>query len=273
MMRRALQYQRLAGGVLALHEEDPALGGRRRDARGRRSARCSASPASRACRSRRWSPATARSPATRRADPHPAPLRNGSIEAVAAAKAAGVQVTCEASPHHLTLTDEDVAQARHAHEDEPAAAHRGRPPGAHRRRCATGRSTASPPTTPRTRATRRRCRSSRRRWAPPAWRPRSPRCTPSSCCRRAAQLGLVVERMSAGGDPVRRPDGRGSRPASPRTSRSSTSTPSGSWGRAATRAGRRTAASPAASCSGRVLLTVAAGAVAYRERAFALTAA
>lgn len=31
-----------------------------------------------------------------------------SVEAVAAAKAAGVAITCEASPHHLTLTDEDV---------------------------------------------------------------------------------------------------------------------------------------------------------------------
>jgi dihydroorotase len=31
-----------------------------------------------------------------------------SIAAVAAAKARGVQVTCEASPHHLTMTDEDV---------------------------------------------------------------------------------------------------------------------------------------------------------------------
>src|SRR5205823_10370428 len=28
MLRKALQYQRLAGGVLALHEEDPSLSGR-----------------------------------------------------------------------------------------------------------------------------------------------------------------------------------------------------------------------------------------------------
>ena len=27
MLRRALQYQRLAGGIIALHEEDPALSG------------------------------------------------------------------------------------------------------------------------------------------------------------------------------------------------------------------------------------------------------
>ena len=31
-----------------------------------------------------------------------------SVEAVAAAKERGIQVTCEASPHHLCLTDEDV---------------------------------------------------------------------------------------------------------------------------------------------------------------------
>ena len=35
VMRQALQYQRLAGRVLALHEEDPVAVGRRRDARGR----------------------------------------------------------------------------------------------------------------------------------------------------------------------------------------------------------------------------------------------
>jgi len=31
-----------------------------------------------------------------------------SVEAVGAAKAAGVQISCEASPHHLCLTDEEV---------------------------------------------------------------------------------------------------------------------------------------------------------------------
>ena len=35
VMRQALQYQRLAGRVLALHEEDPSLSGGRGDARGR----------------------------------------------------------------------------------------------------------------------------------------------------------------------------------------------------------------------------------------------
>ena len=36
ILRKALQYQRLAGGVLCLHEEDPTLSGKRRHARGRR---------------------------------------------------------------------------------------------------------------------------------------------------------------------------------------------------------------------------------------------
>src|SRR5204863_9183689 len=31
-----------------------------------------------------------------------------SVNAVAAAKAAGVRITCEVTPHHLTLTDEEV---------------------------------------------------------------------------------------------------------------------------------------------------------------------
>ena len=89
-----------------------------------------------------------------------------SVEAIAEAKARGVQITCEACPHHLTLTDEASArEAGHAAEDEPAAAHRGRPPGADPGPARTARSTASPPTTRRTRARRRRCRSSRRRWA------------------------------------------------------------------------------------------------------------
>ncbi len=33
-----------------------------------------------------------------------------SVEAVAAAKASGVRITCEASPHHLTLTDEALLE-------------------------------------------------------------------------------------------------------------------------------------------------------------------
>ena len=53
VLRRALQYQRLCGGTIALHEEDPDALRRRRHARGRRSPPRSAWPASRRSRSRR----------------------------------------------------------------------------------------------------------------------------------------------------------------------------------------------------------------------------
>ena len=53
VLRRALQYQRLCGGTIALHEEDPELSGDGRHARGRRSPPRSASPASPRSRSRR----------------------------------------------------------------------------------------------------------------------------------------------------------------------------------------------------------------------------
>ena len=124
-----------------------------------------------------------------------------SVEAVAAAKARGIQITCEASARTTSGSPTRRARPRHAAEDEPAAAHRGRPPGADRRPARPARSTASPPTTRRTRARRRRCRSSRRRWARPGWRPRSPRVytelvlpgvLPLAPGRRAADAGAAL---------------------------------------------------------------------------------
>ena len=88
-----------------------------------------------------------------------------SVAAVEAAKAAGVAITCEATPHHLTLTDEEVRSLDAPLQDEPAAARRGRPPGADRGPPRPGRSTASPPTTLPIPPTRRRSRSRRPRWA------------------------------------------------------------------------------------------------------------
>jgi dihydroorotase len=108
VMRRALQYQRLAGRVLALHEEDPSLSGTGAMHEGAVSARLGIAGI----------PSVSESVLVAR-DCQLAGYEDGrihlqhlssslSVEAVAAAKAAGVQVTCEASPHHLTLTDEDV---------------------------------------------------------------------------------------------------------------------------------------------------------------------
>ena len=110
VMRRALQYQRLAGRVLALHEEDPTLSANGAMHEGAVSARLGVAGI----------PSVSESVLVAR-DCQLAGYEGGrihlqhlscvaSVEAVAAAKAAGVQVTCEASPHHLTLTDEDVAE-------------------------------------------------------------------------------------------------------------------------------------------------------------------
>ncbi len=117
VMRRALQYQRLVGGRLALHEEDhdlsrpagahaPHLGGVMNE--GVVSAALGLASV----------PSIAESTMISR-DAALAAYEDGrihvqhlsareSVEAVAAAKQAGVRITCEATPHHLTLTDEEV---------------------------------------------------------------------------------------------------------------------------------------------------------------------
>ena len=92
-------------------------------------------------------------------------------------------------------------------------------------------------------------------------------------CPASSPLALVVERLTAGAALFDLPTPRDRARRAGEPLRSSTSTPSGWSARTATRAARRTAASPGATLSGRVLLTVAAGAVAYRERAFALESA
>ena len=45
-----------------------------------------------------------------------------AVELVRRAKAEGVRVTAEVTPHHLVFTDEDLRHIRHRTEDEPAAA-------------------------------------------------------------------------------------------------------------------------------------------------------
>ncbi len=182
MMRKALQYQRLAGGLLALHEEDPALSGRGAMHEGEVSALLGIAGI----------PSVSESTMVAR-DCALAAYEGGrihiqhlscaeSVEVVAAAKQAGVQVTCEASPHHLVLTEHAVRGLDTRMKMNPPlrteADRQALIEG-----CARASSTASPPTTRRTRATRRRFPSSRRRWGRPAWRPPSRRSTPSSWCR------------------------------------------------------------------------------------------
>jgi dihydroorotase len=108
MLRRALQYQRLAGGTIALHEEDPSLSLDGVMHEGDVSALLGMAGI----------PSVSESTMVAR-DAALAVYEGGrvhfqhlsaaeSVVAVAAAKAAGARVTCEASPHHLLLTDETV---------------------------------------------------------------------------------------------------------------------------------------------------------------------
>jgi dihydroorotase len=111
MLRKALQYQRLCGGVLCLHEEDPSLSGPGVMHEGEVSARLGLAGI----------PSISESTMIAR-DASLAGYEGGrihiqhlsareSVEAVAEAKARGVRITAEASPHHLTLTHDDLLDA------------------------------------------------------------------------------------------------------------------------------------------------------------------
>ena len=108
VLRQALQYQRLAGRVLALHEEDPTLSGDGAMHEGAVSALLGLSGI----------PSISESTAIAR-DAAIAGYEGGriqvqhvsareSVAAIEAAKAAGVDVTAEVTPHHLCLTDDAV---------------------------------------------------------------------------------------------------------------------------------------------------------------------
>jgi dihydroorotase len=108
VLRRALQYQGLAGLQIALHEEDPELSGNGVMHEGPVSAVLglegipSVSESTMIARD-------ATLAAYEQARIHVQHLSaRESVETVAAAKAARVAITCEATPHHLTLTDEEV---------------------------------------------------------------------------------------------------------------------------------------------------------------------
>ena len=108
VLRRALQYQRLAGGLIALHEEDPELsaGGVMHEGEVSAALGMAGVPAV------SESTVIARDCALARYEDVPIHVQHlsarASVEEVARAKAAGVRITCEATPHHLTLTDEAV---------------------------------------------------------------------------------------------------------------------------------------------------------------------
>jgi dihydroorotase len=108
MLRKALQYQRLAGGVIALHEEDPALSGDGVMHEGAVSARLGLA----GIPSLSESTMVARDAALARYEDARMHFQHlscvESVEALATAKTGGARVSGEATPHHLTLTDEIV---------------------------------------------------------------------------------------------------------------------------------------------------------------------
>jgi dihydroorotase len=107
-LRKALQYQRLCGGVITLHEEDPELS---RDGvmhEGPISARLGIA----GIPSLSESTMVARDAALAAYEDARVHFQHlscvESVEALATAKAAGANVTAEVCPHHLTLTDDVV---------------------------------------------------------------------------------------------------------------------------------------------------------------------
>jgi dihydroorotase len=108
VLRRALQYQRLAGLPIALHEEDPDLSGGGVMHEGSVSASLGLAGIPTVAEST----AIVRDGALARYEDariHIQHLSTGeSVVAVETARAAGTDVTCEVTPHHLTLTDEEV---------------------------------------------------------------------------------------------------------------------------------------------------------------------
>jgi dihydroorotase len=108
ILRRALAYQRLCGGLIALHEEDPALSGDGVMHEGAVSARLGLS----GIPSISESTMVARDAAVARYEDARVHFQHlsciESVQGLAAAKAAGAQVTGEVTPHHLTLTHDAV---------------------------------------------------------------------------------------------------------------------------------------------------------------------
>jgi len=108
VMRRALQYQALANRQIALHEEDPELSGGGVMHEGKVSAVLGMAGVPSVSESTMIARDVALA-SYEGARIHVQHLSaRESIAVVAAAKQAGVAITCEATPHHLALTDEAV---------------------------------------------------------------------------------------------------------------------------------------------------------------------
>jgi dihydroorotase len=108
MLRKALQYQRLCGGVVALHEEDPTLsrGGCMNEGEVSAALGLSGIP------TLSESTMVARDAALAGYEGARVHFQHlscaASVEAVADAKRRGWRVSAEVAPHHLLLTEQDV---------------------------------------------------------------------------------------------------------------------------------------------------------------------
>ena len=108
VMRQALQYQRLAGRLLALHEEDPSLSGDGVMHEGEVSALMGLAGIPSVSESVQVARDCALA-AYEEGQIHVQHLSaRETVEVIQRAKAAGTRVTCEATPHHLLLTDDEV---------------------------------------------------------------------------------------------------------------------------------------------------------------------
>jgi dihydroorotase len=109
VFRRAVRYQQLSEATIALHEEDPALSLRASLNEGATSARLGLAGGSGLSESTMITRdcAIAEAEGARIHVQHLSDAR--SVQAVREAKARGVLVTAEASPHHLLLTEEACA--------------------------------------------------------------------------------------------------------------------------------------------------------------------
>ena len=107
-LRKALQYQRLCGGVIALHEEDPDLSGDGAMHEGATSARLGIA----GIPSLSESTMVARDAALAGYEDARVHFQHlscvESVQALEHAKSKGIRVSAEACPHHLTLTDDMV---------------------------------------------------------------------------------------------------------------------------------------------------------------------
>ena len=270
VLRRALQYQRLCGGVIALHEEDPELSGDGVMHEGPVSAALGLA----GIPSVSESTMIARDAALagyEEARIHVQHLSAAdSVEAVRAAKAGGVEITCEVTPHHLCLTDEAVRRldARRFKMNPPLRAEDDRQALIDGLRDGTIDCIATDHA-PHA-ADEKEVPFEQAAMGVTGLETAFAALHTDLVLPGVLDLGLLVERLGAGGGAVRAaaPQPRRGQRGQPRPLRPR--------GRVDGRRGRlreplgRTPGAPGRSLRGRVLMTVAAGQVAYRLRSFAM---